>query len=751
MPDTVKLNSAIDSYASQAHGSGADDGELSTIRALSLDAYAGKNIEPAPEGRSQVVDWTVFETIQYILPSLCRIYANGDSVVEFEPFGAEDEESAEQESEYLNHLVTQKNNWFLTFLTWAQDSLLTKNAYCMAFMEDKLDIELEKYDGQTEEQVAFLMEEDPEITAHEQYDDPEDEGQIIDPATGQVVQDEATLIGSLATYQSQGREPEKQFRQLFDIELRRTKKHKRLQFKVLPPERCKVGEDTPDFSLHNANYFEYDELTTISELRKEGHDIDDDISDDGYAETQEDTSRDEGWASGVDIDSPDPSMRQVMARHIWIRHDYDEDGIAELQYVLRVGHEVLKREEINRIPVACIVPFINTHRHMGTSVTDLVFDIQRIKTNMLRGGLDSLNLSVKPRHQVSNKVNLDDMMVSSPGSMVRLTGGALPLEGHIMPLQTEFVLPQAQAGLLHMDTVTEARVGVTKQFQGIDASANNDHNRIGQLSTMAAQRVEQIARIMGNGVESLFSLAHELIIKSGHQSESIKLRGEWVDLDPSQWKTGRDMRVVAPFAAGNKDSLVQRIMIHMQVHEKALAAGLPIVDQDDAYNLALELAKATDMAGNKIYTDPATIPPPPPPPPDPIMLALEAENKKIENEAIDEERSAEIEKYKIDTDSADKRYQVDVNAQVQLTLADKKGGDQLTLEQVKANLKAAPINENNQIVRDASEQSRQQISDLSESVISLADKVVELDEKVDSERELIRDDKGKPIGSRRKK
>ena len=85
-------------------------------------------------------------------------------------------------------------------------------------------------------------------------------------------------------------------------------------------------------------------------------------------------------------------------------------------------------------------------------------------------------------------------------------------------------------------------------------------------------------------------------------------------LDPSQWKTGRDMRVVAPFAAGNKDSLIQRIMMHMQVHEKALAAGLPIVDADDAYNLAIELAKATDLPGNRIYTDPATVEPPPPQP-----------------------------------------------------------------------------------------------------------------------------------------
>ena len=107
---------------------------------------------------------------------------------------------------------------------------------------------------------------------------------------------------------------------------------------------------------------------------------------------------------------------------------------------------------------------------------------------------------------------------------------------------------------------------------------------------MAAQRVEDIARVFGTGFKRLFSIAHELIIKSGHSNESIKLRGQWVDIDPTQWRTGRDMRVVAPFAAGNKDSLLQRLQFIAQIHEKALAGGLPIVDVEDSYNLALEIA-----------------------------------------------------------------------------------------------------------------------------------------------------------------
>lgn len=452
------------------------------------------------------------------------------------------------------------------------------------------------------------------------------------------------------------------------------------------------------------------------------------------------------YGSGLDVDTPDPSMRQVLKRHIWIRHDYDEDGIAELQYVVRVGHDVLQRTEISRIPVSSIVPFLNTHRHLGNSVADLTFDIQRIKTALLRGGLDSTNLSTRPRHQVSDKVNLDDMMVSAPGGIVRLEDGAIPGEGHVLPLQTEFILPQSQAALQHMDTVTESRVGVSRQFQGIDMGANNDYNRIGQLSTMASQRVEQIARIFANGVERLFSLAHELVIKSGHQGEAIKLRGEWITLDPSQWKTGRDMKVVAPFSAGNKDSLVQRIMLHMGVHEKALAGGLPIVDADDSYNLALELAQATDLQGTKIYTDPATVPPPPPAP-DYTAAALQIEDKKADNAAADSETDAQVKKYEIDTDAQVKKYQTDVQAQTQIALAQIKDGQSVNLERLKANLKVNPIEMDGEQVpaTDAFKAVQGTNERLAEALTEALETLGELQETITAPVKVVRKD-GKIVG-----
>ena len=51
-------------------------------------------MDPAPEGQSNVIDRSVFETVQWILPSLCRIFANGDDVVTLLPENDKDDAQA---------------------------------------------------------------------------------------------------------------------------------------------------------------------------------------------------------------------------------------------------------------------------------------------------------------------------------------------------------------------------------------------------------------------------------------------------------------------------------------------------------------------------------------------------------------------------------------------------------------------------------------------------------------------------------
>lgn len=87
-------------------------GELSEQRRKALRYYLGEPFGDEQEGRSKVVSTDVSDTIEWILPSLLKIFTAGDDVVRFEPTGPEDEEAATQATEYANWIFNRDNPGF---------------------------------------------------------------------------------------------------------------------------------------------------------------------------------------------------------------------------------------------------------------------------------------------------------------------------------------------------------------------------------------------------------------------------------------------------------------------------------------------------------------------------------------------------------------------------------------------------------------------------------------------------------------
>ena len=646
--DETALIAAIDDADNRAYGSNLSNltAALSAERALNIDLYLGKNVDPAPEGQSNVIDRSVFETIQWILPSLCRIFANGDDVVALTPMNAADVEPAKQESAYLNWLVTTKHPWFELFLEWCTDALLTKNAYFLVYKDLKRTVEIEKYEGQTKEGVSFLLQ-DPtcqliDSNSYKAPDLPPDP--VTDPQTGQPIVDENGKPMMLPAM-------------LYDVTIRRTGEGKDLCIRVLPPERVKVDQRAFSWRIDDrCNYFEYWEETTLTELREQGFNIPTDIADDPELYTQEDYARDQYGERRLERYKPsDPSMRRVKARMIWIRCDYDGDGNAELLQILRVGRRIVYQEEVSRIPVASGVACPLPHRHLGIAVADMVADIQRIKTAILRQGLDNLYLSNNPQKILNEEyVNIDDALISRPGGVTRAKD-----INQIRYEQTPFVFPQAVEGLDYMSQVAQNRTGVNNGFAGVDSAQLNNiqPGTVNQLSSMAAERVVQIARILAFAIEDLFSIIHEQVLKMGHKRETMQIAGNWVEVDPGAWRKRTSFKIAVAFAAGNKDAQVGRLMAILAKQVEAFQLGLPVVTPENYYATVMELTKAIDFTSpERFWTDPIKMPskPPPPPPSEIIKAQIDAASHEkikaadIMQREVESQRKAAIEMHAID-------------------------------------------------------------------------------------------------------
>ena len=146
--------------------------KLSAERAHAMDYYNGDMSRdmPAQEGRSRAVSTDVADTIEGLMPSLMEIFCGGDEVVRFEAVGPNDTAAAEQETDYVNHVVMQQNPGFLVLYSFIKDALLSKTGTVKVWWEEREDETKEHYRGVTDDELAILLQDDEiEITDHVEY------------------------------------------------------------------------------------------------------------------------------------------------------------------------------------------------------------------------------------------------------------------------------------------------------------------------------------------------------------------------------------------------------------------------------------------------------------------------------------------------------------------------------------------------------------------------------------------------------
>ena len=154
--------------------------ELSADREKAMDYYLGRMPDlPAQEGRSSAVSSDVADTIEGLMPNLMDIFAGSDEVVRFEPVGPEDEEAAQQETDYVNHVFMQQNPGFMVLYSFIKDALLSKVGIVKVWWEEIEKEERETYYDLTEDQFAMLSQAVAasdgmmEIVEHTAHNEPE--------------------------------------------------------------------------------------------------------------------------------------------------------------------------------------------------------------------------------------------------------------------------------------------------------------------------------------------------------------------------------------------------------------------------------------------------------------------------------------------------------------------------------------------------------------------------------------------------
>lgn len=500
-----------------------------------------------------------------------------------------------------------------------------------------------------QEYQILLDNDDVEVVSEEEFVDEKAKEQLdqikaLAEAQGQVMEDIPTP-------------------KLHNCVIKRTTSSGKVKIENIPPEEFLIQRSAK--SIEDADFVAHRVLKTRSELIQMGFDRD--IIDN--LPTQNNVVlNDERLARFADIDesplndAPDESTQDIEIYECYVKCDMDGDGISELRKVIVAGSEastILENMPCDFIPFCSLTPVPMPHRFYGRSVSELVEDVQLVKSTVMRQLLDNMYLTNNNRVAIMDgMVNLDDLLTSRPGGVVRTKQ---PPSQVMLPMQNQTISQQAFPLLEYLDTVRETRTGVTRYSQGLDAdSLNKTATGVNTLMSQSQMRMELIARVFAEtGIKDLFRRIFELTVKYQNKERIVELNNKFVPVSPTEWKNRYNISINVGLGAGSKD---QQIVMLNNILQKQLQAfqlqgnkEYPMVTLKNIYN---SLAKIIEEAGLKnvenYFVNPDQgkdlVQPSPPPPPTPIekieftriaseekrkIAELELENKKIKAETAE--------------------------------------------------------------------------------------------------------------------
>lgn len=631
-----------------------------------LGIAKGDLAPPEIEGRSSVVDTTVRNTVLGMHAPLVKAFCGTENVVEFAPTHPDDEAKAKQATEYLNYILRKKCSGYDIIYTWIFDALKSKKGFIKVWWDDTPIVTEEEYRGQTIEQVTLLLDDDDvEIVAQKSYEDDD-----AAKAKQSQLQQMQAQFAQMAQAAQQDPNAAQQFQQaqaqmqqfaaqpvpmLYDITLKRTEDGGKLCIENVPPEEMYVSRfckhiDDETFKAHRVP-------RTIGQLKAAGYKDVDDLQTEDFEQTPEAIERDQ-FGSMYTLESPS-QMEDRDSRRVWLEECYvfaDIDGSGRgLHKVVRAGGRILAREKIDANPFVDLASIPLPHQFFGLSPADLAMSAQKIKTSLKRVTLDNMYLQVNGRTTaVEGQVNLDDLLNSRPGGVVRIKS-----QGAVTPLQQGM---SDLSGAMQMMEATEIdaeeSTGWTRQSQGGSVQVAQTATQSNIVTNRADSRVEMIARTMAEtGFTLLFKKMLRLVTRYQDKEEQVQLSGGWTPVDPREWTNQFDLTINVGLGTGNKDQQIAHLQVLKQQQVAALQIGY--ATPENLYNADKKLTEALGFKNaDQYFTDPSKMPPKQPQQ-DPAIVKAQLDDQAHQREVQLKQQQAQM-------DAQQKQFEAQVRAQAQI-------------------------------------------------------------------------------------
>jgi hypothetical protein len=586
-----------------------DGTDFQKDRVRAMKYYRGEMDDlESEEGLSTAVTHDVQDVIGWILPGLMRVFFSADELGQYLPENEDDEQGAKQATDYAHYVIMKECSGYQVFWDVFHDALLHANGMVKHWWEESEKVTVHFASGLDDDQYAELVNsKEIEIIAHREDEipvelpEPEPPIELPMPPGGPPTpggappgmpsmpggpqpqpplpqpQAAAAMNGQVAPALPPGLlglmngaqpmpgpsllPPMPLTQTIHSVKVRRTQKYGCLKVAALPPEEFLINIQARDVAT--ARMTGHRMLKTRSELIEAGYDED-------LVNRLPATSglpsfgnlpqvRRDHAATYPAYPGLDKSMEEVEVTEVYMKMDADGDGVAEMMKVVMgdtLSNIVLDAELWeDESPFSDFVAERVPHRWQGRSVFNDTEDIQRIKSTLLRQYLDNLYHANIP----DRAVNID--RIANPDALTdRKIGNNIHVEGDpagaIMDLQVPFAAKEALGGLEYMDQVIERRTGVSRATMALDLEAlqNQSATAVNAAQSAAYSKIELIARNFAEmGFERFFKCVLKLIVAHQDAPRRIKIKKNWVTMDPASWNANMKFNVNVGLGSGSRD------------------------------------------------------------------------------------------------------------------------------------------------------------------------------------------------------
>lgn len=599
--------------AEMGDATGWQDDTFTTEIDRNIDAYLGKPYGSERDGFSTHIDRTVYETVESMLPYFMRVFHGNDEAVSYAPVPAGDPgkqkqntEFARQATDYANHVYNVDNNGYRVSRSVIKDALICKVGVWKCWWAEEEKEETKRFTGLTDQEVLALKQDAPD-------------------ADMQVLSEEEGPQGKT-----------------FDLRITRQWKEGRVKVIAVPPRQVVWASRAAD--LDDLPFIAHIDFPTRSDLVAEGYEreVVDKITASTAVEGGQvrrrtyDTESTDRNAAG----RTDKAMEEVMVAECYLRVDLDDDGIAEWNKVTVGGDAaglgggvVLDVEPCDGHPFVIVPAVPVPHQIDGLSVADVTEDVQRLRTEATRQVIDGLFLTNHPRWgYVEGKVDAEALMDNQPGDAI----------AHKAPdaswrMDQRWDGAQALPFLQLLDQLVEKRSGVSP-LGSVEASASLTKHAEGTVDNImqaSMARQELMARDFAElGFARLYRRILKLIVQYQDRKRTIKLRGEFVEMNPASWSTEMNVEVNPAIGIGRSAARLQILSTVGQTIERLGQSGFRGIGEEQIYNWFVDFLKAADMPAVEPYVmnvgkmDPPEPPAPYDPAQDPVYR-LELDKAKL--------------------------------------------------------------------------------------------------------------------------